>query len=135
MRVIVRKERPPDAPRLRSPTPLTSSTFDEFEGGRRVAGHVRVAFQVRDAASTTGTLVMAGAQLIAEPTPTPWRSPQQPARRRAGLQLTLFSGLLPAKRHCPRCLTGGEERDSGAAVPDGRRPTDSRPTAGRRTMI
>jgi hypothetical protein len=127
MRVIVRKERPPDAPRLRSPTPLTSSTFDEFEGGRRVAGHVRVAFQVRDAASTTGTLVMAGAQLIAEPTPTPWRS----LNSRLDAALACSSPCSPAS--CPPNGTvlgvSPVERNAIRGLPcrtDGGRPTADR---------
>jgi predicted MFS family arabinose efflux permease/predicted enzyme related to lactoylglutathione lyase len=73
--------------------PAHAGYIDEVEVGRRVAGHIRVAFQVSDAASATGTLAAAGAQVIAEPTPTPWHSLNSRLQGPAGLQLTLFSDL------------------------------------------
>src|SRR5829696_10474965 len=39
--------------------------IDDVEVGRRVAGHIRVAFEVPDAAAATDRLVAAGATLIA----------------------------------------------------------------------
>lgn len=63
---------------------------DEVEVGRRVAGHVRVAFEVPDAPAATRALVEAGARLIAEPTETPWQSVNSRLEGPAGLQLTLF---------------------------------------------
>jgi hypothetical protein len=56
----------------------------------------RVAFQVGDAASATGTLAAAGAEVVAEPTPTPWHSLNSRLEGPAGLQLTLFSDLPDA---------------------------------------
>src|SRR5687767_6368584 len=47
---------------------------DEVEVGRRVAGHIRVALQVPDAEAATNEAVAAGAELIAPPVETPWRS-------------------------------------------------------------
>jgi lactoylglutathione lyase len=63
------------------------------EVGRRVAGHIRVALRVADSATATAELVDAGALLVAEPTPTPWRSLNARLEGPAGLQLTLFSAL------------------------------------------
>jgi lactoylglutathione lyase len=66
---------------------------DEVEVGRRVAGHVRVAFQVPDAAAVTERLSGAGAEVIAPPTRTPWNSLNSRLEAPAGLQLTLFQDL------------------------------------------
>jgi lactoylglutathione lyase len=67
--------------------------IDEVEVGRRVAGHVRVAFQVDDTAAATLELAAAGARVLAEPTRTPWNSLNARLEAPAGLQLTLFSEL------------------------------------------
>ncbi len=66
---------------------------DHLEVGRRVAGHIRVAFQVSDAAATTRELVAAGATLVAPPVETPWHSLNARLDAPAGLQLTLFQEL------------------------------------------
>ena len=77
---------------------LTDAThaayIDDVEVGRRVAGKIRVAFEVDDSAAATDALVAAGARLIAAPTQTPWRSLNA---RLDGpdLQLTLFQALAP----------------------------------------
>jgi catechol 2,3-dioxygenase-like lactoylglutathione lyase family enzyme len=77
---------------------LTDAThaayIDQVEVGRRVAGKIRVAFEVDDSAAATDALVAAGAELIAPPTETPWRSLNA---RLDGpdLQLTLFQALEP----------------------------------------
>ena len=63
---------------------------DEVEVGRRVAGYIRVAFEVADTAKATRRLVEAGARLIAEPTKTPWNSLNARLEGPAGLQMTLF---------------------------------------------
>ena len=67
--------------------------IDEVEVGRRVAGHLRVAFQVPDAAAATARLVDGGATLVAPPVETPWRSLNARLEGPAGLQLTLFEQL------------------------------------------
>ena len=67
--------------------------IDELEVGRRVAGRYRVALQVADAASSTGTAVAGGARLIAEPTRTPWNSLNSRLDAPGGVQLTLFEDL------------------------------------------
>jgi lactoylglutathione lyase len=69
--------------------------IDEVEVGRRVAGHVRVAFEVPDAVAETDRLVAAGATLIAPPVRTPWRSLNSRLDAPGGLQLTLFQNDAP----------------------------------------
>ena len=75
--------------------PPHAAYVDEVEVGRRVAGHIRVALQVPDAATATDRAVAAGAELIAPPTETPWRSLNARLNGPAGLQLTLFEELDP----------------------------------------
>jgi lactoylglutathione lyase len=76
--------------------PPHAAYVDEVEVGRRVAGHVRVAFQVPDVEGATDRLVAGGAELIARPVETPWRSLNARLNGPAGLQLTLFEELGPA---------------------------------------
>jgi len=71
--------------------PAYAAYIDEVEVGRRVAGHIRVAFRVADPESVTAALVDAGADLIASPMPTPWGSLNSRVDGPGGLQLTLFS--------------------------------------------
>ena len=73
--------------------PRQAEFIDEVEVGRRVARHVRVAFQVDDAAAVTAELAAAGAHVLAEPTRTPWNSLNARLEAPAGLQLTLFTEL------------------------------------------
>jgi predicted enzyme related to lactoylglutathione lyase len=73
--------------------PSHAEYIDEVEVGRRVAGHVRVAFEVPDAAAATARLGAAGAELIAPPTRTPWNSLNSRLAGPGGLQLTLFEEL------------------------------------------
>lgn len=76
--------------------PPHAAHIDDVEVGRRVAGHIRVAFQVDDTAAATPRLIDAGAVLIAPPIETPWRSLNARLEGPAGLQLTLFQELDPA---------------------------------------
>ncbi|MEU0911631.1 VOC family protein [Streptomyces althioticus] len=73
--------------------PNHAAFIDDVEVGRRVAGHVRVAFQVDDSAATTERLAAAGAEIVAEPTRTPWNSLNSRLEAPAALQLTLFTEL------------------------------------------
>jgi lactoylglutathione lyase len=66
---------------------------DQVEVGKRVAGHIRVALEVDDARATTTAAVEGGAELIAEPTETPWQSLNSRLEGPGGLQLTLFEEL------------------------------------------
>lgn len=73
--------------------PAQKRFIDEVEVGRQVAPKLRVAFEVADSTATTDDLVEAGAQLIAPPTETPWRSLNSRLSAPAGLQITLFEEL------------------------------------------
>ena len=73
--------------------PPHAGYIDEVEVGRRVAGHLRVAFRVRDSTATTARLAEAGAEVLAEPTRTPWNSLNARLEAPAGVQLTIFSEL------------------------------------------
>ena len=73
--------------------PAQVAMIDEVEVGRRVSPRLRVAFEVADARAATDDLVGAGAELIAEPTVTPWRSLNARLSAPAGLQITVFEEL------------------------------------------
>jgi predicted enzyme related to lactoylglutathione lyase len=66
---------------------------DEVEVGRPVAPKFRLAFEVTDAAAATTRLVDAGAELIAPPVETPWRSLNSRLAAPAEVQITLFQEL------------------------------------------
>ena len=70
--------------------PAQVAMIDAVEVGRRVAPRLRVAFEVDDATTATDALVEAGAELVAPPTRTPWKSLNARLEAPAGLQLTLF---------------------------------------------
>jgi lactoylglutathione lyase len=67
--------------------------IDEVEVGRRVAGHIRVAFKVDDSVAATEILKAAGATVLAEARRTPWNSMNARLEGPADLQLTLFSEI------------------------------------------
>jgi predicted enzyme related to lactoylglutathione lyase len=71
--------------------PAQAAFIDAVEVGRRVAGHIRVAFEVEDSAETARRLERGGATIVAGPTRTPWQSDNVRLEAPAGLQLTLFS--------------------------------------------
>jgi predicted enzyme related to lactoylglutathione lyase len=73
--------------------PAQAEFIDRVEVGRRVAGHIRVAFEVADSGATAAALEAAGARVLAPPTLTPWRSMNARLEGPAGLQLTLFTEL------------------------------------------
>jgi lactoylglutathione lyase len=73
--------------------PHHAAFIDEVEVGRRVAGQIRVAFQVADSTATTAELAAAGAEVLAEPTRTPWNSLNARLEAPGALQLTLFTEL------------------------------------------
>ena len=75
--------------------PAQKRMIDEVEVGRPVAPRLRVAFEVADSAAVTDALVDAGAELIAAPVETPWRSLNSRLAAPAGLQITLFQELGP----------------------------------------
>ena len=71
--------------------------IDDVEVGRRVAGHIRLAFEVSELGDRTVRLVEAGARLLAAPTRTPWDSMNARLEAPGGLQLTLFEALAPER--------------------------------------
>jgi predicted enzyme related to lactoylglutathione lyase len=73
--------------------PKNAAFVDQVEVGRRVAGHVRVAFEVDDSRAAASNAVEGGAELVAEPVETPWRSLNARLEGPGGLQLTLFEEL------------------------------------------
>jgi lactoylglutathione lyase len=73
--------------------PVHAAYIDQVEVGRRVAGHIRLGFEVPDAAAATQRLAAAGAEVIAQPVRTPWSSRNSRLEGPAGLQLTLFQEL------------------------------------------
>jgi len=73
--------------------PNHAAFIDEVEVGKRVAGHIRVAFEVDDSTATTARLAEAGAEVVAEPTRTPWNSLNSRLEGPGSLQLTLFTEL------------------------------------------
>jgi predicted enzyme related to lactoylglutathione lyase len=73
--------------------PAQKRMIDEVEVGRPVAPHIRLAFEVTDAATATDALVAAGADLVAPPTETPWRSLNARLDTPANLHITLFQEL------------------------------------------
>ena len=76
--------------------PAQVAMIDDVEVGRRVAPRVRVAFEVDDATTTSRRLVDAGAELVAEPTRTPWASLNSRLEAPADLQITVFQELDPS---------------------------------------
>lgn len=73
--------------------PAQAEFIDRVEVGRRVAGHIRVAFKVADSAATARRLAGAGAEILADATLTPWNTNNARLNGPAGLQLTLFSDV------------------------------------------
>lgn len=67
--------------------------IDAVEVGRRCSPKFRVAFEVSDASATADRLVAAGAELLAKPRETPWRSLNARLDAPGGVQLTLFQEL------------------------------------------
>ncbi|GIH78413.1 VOC family protein [Planobispora longispora] len=77
--------------------PAQAEFIDRVEVGRRVAGRIRVAFEVDDSPAVTRKLEEAGAEVVAEPVRTPWNSLNSRLEGPAGLQLTLFTELEAEK--------------------------------------
>lgn len=73
--------------------PAQRRLIDDLEVGREASRQIRVGFEVSDAEAATERLVGAGAELLARPTETPWRSLNSRLEAPAGLQITLFEEL------------------------------------------
>ena len=68
-----------------------AAMVDEIEVGRRVAGTVRIAFEVDDSRAASDQLVGAGAELLGGPVETPWHDVNARLVAPDGMQLTLFT--------------------------------------------
>jgi predicted enzyme related to lactoylglutathione lyase len=77
--------------------PAQKRMIDEVEVGRQVAPKFRVAFEVDDAQDATERLVAGGAEQVAPPTVTPWRSLNARLDAPAGLHITVSQELDAAE--------------------------------------
>lgn len=86
--------------------PAQVDMIDRVEVGHRVSPHLRVAFEVVDAATVTEALVGAGAELLAPPVLTPWGSVNSRLDAPGELQITVFEeprrSETPARREGER---------------------------------
>jgi len=77
--------------------PAQVRLIDDVEVGRPASRpyplSIRVAFEVPDAVATTDRLTAAGAELVAAPVETPWRSLNSRLEAPGGLQITAFQEL------------------------------------------
>jgi catechol 2,3-dioxygenase-like lactoylglutathione lyase family enzyme len=73
--------------------PAQKRMIDRVEADGRPSARLRVALEVDDTASKTNELVAAGAELVAAPRETPWRSLNSRLHAPAGLEITLFQEL------------------------------------------
>jgi catechol 2,3-dioxygenase-like lactoylglutathione lyase family enzyme len=79
--------------------PAQVKLIDRVEADGQRSARLRVAFEVEDTAAVTTDLVEAGAELIATPRETPWRSLNSRLAAPAGLQVTLFQELERGDPH------------------------------------
>ncbi len=70
-----------------------AEAIDRIEVGKRVAGPIRVAFEVTNSERTAERLATAGAETLGAPVTTPWNDRNVRLRLPDGMQLTLFTGL------------------------------------------
>ncbi|MEP6813176.1 MAG: VOC family protein [Actinomycetota bacterium] len=68
-----------------------AAAIDDVEVGKRVAGPVRIAFEVDDSDAVAARLLVAGAEQLAEVVVTPWNDRNVRLRAPDGMQLTLFT--------------------------------------------
>ena len=77
--------------------PAQVRMIDEVEVGRQVSRRstlsIRVAFEVADAEAVTREFAAAGAEVLATPTETPWRSLNARFEAPGGLQITAYQEL------------------------------------------
>lgn len=82
--------------------PAQVRMIDAVEAHGRPSAHIRIAFEVDDTTTITDELVNAGAELIAEPRETPWRSLNSRLHAPADLEVTLFQELETPKQRRAR---------------------------------
>ncbi|GAA4609156.1 hypothetical protein GCM10023195_36630 [Actinoallomurus liliacearum] len=93
--------------------PAHKRYIDEVEVGRQVAPKIRVAFEVDDAQATADRLVTAGAEQVAPPTLTPWKSLNARFDAPAGLHITVFQETITEDER--RSLDGFATETAGPA--------------------
>jgi lactoylglutathione lyase len=93
--------------------PSHAAYVDDIEVGQRVAGHIRVAFEVSDTATATAKLAESGATIIARPAPTPWQSLNAPRRPRRPAANPLLRHATPRLRHLAVTAGGNAPRGPG----------------------
>jgi len=71
-------------------SPAHRVAIDRVEAGGTPSPKIRIAFEVDDSATATQEAEGAGAQVVAEPVLTPWRSLNSRLDAPAGLTITLF---------------------------------------------
>lgn len=74
-------------------TPAQRRLIDHLEVGRDVSPRIRIAFEVADVDTATTRLIDAGAEPVAPPTETPWRSRNARLDGPGPIHLTLFQEL------------------------------------------
>jgi predicted enzyme related to lactoylglutathione lyase len=82
--------------------PAQKHLIDDVEADGKPSVRIRVAFEVDDVQTMTDALVDAGAELVAAPRETPWRSLNSRLNAPAGLQVTLFQELEPLEERSKR---------------------------------
>lgn len=93
-------------------SPGHKRVIDELEAGGSPSPRIRLAFEVVDADGTTRRLAEAGANVVAEPVTTPWRSLNARLDAPAGLQITVFEELEDSEERAMREGFGTDaERD------------------------
>jgi len=73
--------------------PAKREMIDRVETDGVRSPHIRLAFEVDDAAGATRALAAEGGEVLATPRETPWRSLNARLEAPAGLQITLFQEL------------------------------------------
>lgn len=73
--------------------PAQREMIDRVETDGVRSPHIRLAFEVDDAAGATRALAAEGGEVLATPRETPWRSLNARIEAPAGLQITLFQEL------------------------------------------
>jgi catechol 2,3-dioxygenase-like lactoylglutathione lyase family enzyme len=74
-------------------TPTQRRLIDELEVGRDVSPRIRIALEVADVDTSTTQMIDAGAEPVAPPTETPWRSRNSRLDAPGPVHLTLFQEL------------------------------------------
>ena len=74
-------------------TPAQRRLIDRLEVGRDVSPRIRFALEVADVDDATNRLIDAGAEQVAPPTTTPWRSRNSRLDAPGPIHLTLFQEL------------------------------------------